>query len=187
MFYSFQGKWLTLWDCLLLHTTYWTYYTKKDSILTRCSVTVWSPQALIGFQCWFVKSRFQSCFLFHNTQKDLLKWLFVCFPHSLLRSAFLPCLRQLPMLKYRMTLTSASSQTFPSGGHIWQIGCEHRKLAFLNSDTVFLTAVKSWKLRKAHCSPPLVDEDNSMFLTAARLFLFTSHSENFQDKWPVSS
>ena len=39
---------------------------------------------------------------------------------------------------------------------------------FLNFGTVFLTAVNLRKLRKAHCSPPLVGEDNSM--------VFTSHS-----------
>ena len=33
---------------------------------------------------------------------------------------------------------------------------------FPNFGMVFLTAVKSGKLRKAHCSPPLFDEDNSM-------------------------
>ena len=42
---------------------------------------------------------------------------------------------------------------------------------FLNFGVVFLTAVKSAKLRKAHCSPPLVGEDNSM--------VFTSHSVPF--------
>ena len=45
------------------------------------------------------------------------------------------------------------------------------RICFLNSDTVFSTAVKSRKLRKAHCSPPLVGEDNSM--------VFTSHSVPF--------
>ena len=40
-----------------------------------------------------------------------------------------------------------------------------------NFCTVFLTAVKFKKLRKAHCSPPLVDEDNSM--------VFTTHSVPF--------
>ena len=43
-----------------------------------------------------------------------------------------------------------------------------QKFFFLNFGTVFLTAVKLWTLRKAHCSPPLVGEDNSM--------VFTSHS-----------
>ena len=42
---------------------------------------------------------------------------------------------------------------------------------FLNLGTVFLTAVNSRKLNKAHCSPPLVDEDNSM--------VFTTHSVPF--------
>ena len=45
------------------------------------------------------------------------------------------------------------------------------KYTFLNFDTVFLTAVKFKKLRKAHCSPPLVGEDNSM--------VFTTHSVPF--------
>ena len=42
---------------------------------------------------------------------------------------------------------------------------------FLNFGTVFFTAMKMMKLRKAHCSPPLVGEDNSM--------VFTSHSVPF--------
>ena len=42
---------------------------------------------------------------------------------------------------------------------------------FLNFGTVFLTAMKMMKLRKSHCSPPLVGEDNSM--------VFTSHSLPF--------
>ena len=46
-----------------------------------------------------------------------------------------------------------------------------QKYNFLNFGTVFLTAVRMMKLRKAHCSPPLVDEDNSM--------VFTSHSVPF--------
>ena len=46
-----------------------------------------------------------------------------------------------------------------------------RKGHFLNFGTVFLAAAKLWKLRKAHCSPPLVGEDNSM--------VFTSHSVPF--------
>ena len=37
--------------------------------------------------------------------------------------------------------------------------------------TVFFTAMKTMKLRKDHCSPPLVGEDNSM--------VFTSHSVPF--------
>ena len=45
------------------------------------------------------------------------------------------------------------------------------KYSFLNFGTVFLTAMRMMKLRKAHCSPPLVDEDNSM--------VFTSHSVPF--------
>ena len=45
------------------------------------------------------------------------------------------------------------------------------KIYILNFDSVFLTAVKLCKLRKAHCSPPLVGEDNSM--------VFTSHSVPF--------
>ena len=45
------------------------------------------------------------------------------------------------------------------------------KPIFLNSGTVFLTAVKSCKLRKAQCSPPLAGEDISM--------VFTSHSVPF--------
>ena len=40
------------------------------------------------------------------------------------------------------------------------------KNIFLNFETVLLAAVKSKKLRKAHCSPPLVGEDNSMVLTS---------------------
>jgi len=39
-----------------------------------------------------------------------------------------------------------------------------KKYYFLNFGTVFLTAVRMMKLGKAHCSPPLVDEDNSMIL-----------------------
>ena len=31
---------------------------------------------------------------------------------------------------------------------------------------VFLTGVKLCKLRKGHCSPPLVGEDNSMVITS---------------------
>ena len=42
---------------------------------------------------------------------------------------------------------------------------------FLNFGTVFFTAMKMMKLRKAHCSPPLVGEDNSM--------VFTTHSVPF--------
>ena len=45
------------------------------------------------------------------------------------------------------------------------------KRIFLNFGTVLLTAVRMRKLKKAHCSPPLVDEDNSM--------VFTSHSVPF--------
>ena len=45
------------------------------------------------------------------------------------------------------------------------------KYPFLNFGAVFLTAVKLCKLRKIHCSPPLVGEDNSM--------VFTSHSVPF--------
>ena len=48
---------------------------------------------------------------------------------------------------------------------------ELRKIIFLNFGTVFFTAMKMMKLRNAHCSPPLVDEDNSM--------VFTSHSVAF--------
>ena len=39
-------------------------------------------------------------------------------------------------------------------------------IAFLNFGTVFLTTVRLCKIRKAHCSPPLVGEDNSMVLTS---------------------
>ena len=46
-----------------------------------------------------------------------------------------------------------------------------KKCSFLNFGTVFLTTVRMKKLRKAHCSPPLVGEDNSM--------IFTSHSVPF--------
>ena len=52
-----------------------------------------------------------------------------------------------------------------------------KKKAFLNFGTVFLTAVKLCKLRKAHYSPPLVDEDNSMVFTSQSVpfpFLHTS-------------
>ena len=52
--------------------------------------------------------------------------------------------------------------------------------SFPDFGTVFLTAVISRKLRKAHCSPPLVDEDNSM--------VFTSHSVPFpatRDLWSL--
>ena len=41
-----------------------------------------------------------------------------------------------------------------------------KEIHFINLGTVFLTAVKFKKLRKAHCSPPLVGEDNSkVFIT----------------------
>jgi len=53
----------------------------------------------------------------------------------------------------------------------WAQFYNKNKICFLNVGTVFLTAVKSGKLRKAHCSPPLVGEDNSM--------VFTSHSVPF--------
>ena len=56
-----------------------------------------------------------------------------------------------------------------SGGHLPHT--LEQKYIFLNLGTVFLTAVKSGKLIKDHCSPPLVDEDNSM--------VFTSHSVPF--------
>ena len=45
------------------------------------------------------------------------------------------------------------------------------KVSFLDFCTVFFTAMKVMKLRKGHCSPPLVGEDNSM--------VFTSHSVPF--------
>ena len=45
------------------------------------------------------------------------------------------------------------------------------KNIFFNFGMVVLTAVSMRKLRKGHCSPPLVDEDNSM--------VFTSHSVPF--------
>ena len=48
---------------------------------------------------------------------------------------------------------------------------KNNKADFLYFGTVFLTAVRMRKLRKAHCSPPLVDEDNSM--------VFTPHSVPF--------
>ena len=54
--------------------------------------------------------------------------------------------------------------------------CSFVKVSFLNFGTVPLTAVKMTKLRKAHCSPPLVDEDNSM--------VFTSHSVPFPEMTP---
>ena len=47
---------------------------------------------------------------------------------------------------------------------------KHENLIFLIL-VVFLTAMKFKKLRKAHYSPPLVGEDNSM--------VFTSHSVPF--------
>ena len=46
-----------------------------------------------------------------------------------------------------------------------------KEIHFINLGTVFLTAVKFKKLRKAHCSPPLVGEDNSMVFTT-HLVLF---------------
>ena len=49
--------------------------------------------------------------------------------------------------------------------------CSFVKVSFLNFGTVPLTAVKMTKLRKAHCSPPLIVEDNSM--------VFTPHSVPF--------
>ena len=42
----------------------------------------------------------------------------------------------------------------------------HHSIPFLNFGTVYSTATKLRKLRKAHCSPPLVGEDNSMVLTS---------------------
>ena len=57
--------------------------------------------------------------------------------------------------------------TVPPRNRVFDFG----KYNFLNFGTVFLTAVRMMKLRKAHCSPPLVDEDNSM--------VFTSHSVPF--------
>ena len=42
------------------------------------------------------------------------------------------------------------------------------KNSFLNFGTVFFTAMKMMKFRKAHCSSPQAGEDNSM--------VFTSHS-----------
>ena len=54
------------------------------------------------------------------------------------------------------------SSTFMIGLH---------EITFLNFGMVFFTAMKKMKLRKAHCSPPLVGEDNSM--------VFTSHSVPF--------
>ena len=43
---------------------------------------------------------------------------------------------------------------------------ELRKGHFLDFGTVFLTSVRMRKLRKAHCSLPLVVEDNSMVSTS---------------------
>ena len=37
-----------------------------------------------------------------------------------------------------------------------------KQILIINFGMIFLTAVEQWKLRKAHCSPPLVREDNSM-------------------------
>ena len=54
------------------------------------------------------------------------------------------------------------------------------KFFFFNFGMVVLTAVSMRKLRKGHCSPPLVDEDN--------LMVFNSHSVPFpaiRDLWPV--
>ena len=42
----------------------------------------------------------------------------------------------------------------------WASGGWKRFVCFHNFGTVFLTGVKMTKLRKAHCSPPLVCEDN---------------------------
>ena len=42
----------------------------------------------------------------------------------------------------------------------------YNKICFLNFGTVFFTAMKMMKSRKAHCSPPLVGEDNSMVFTS---------------------
>ena len=40
------------------------------------------------------------------------------------------------------------------------------KELFLNFGMVFLTVVRMMKLRKGHCSPPLVGQDNSMVFTS---------------------
>ena len=56
----------------------------------------------------------------------------------------------------------------------------NQKIIFLNFGTVFLTAVKLCKLRKTHCSPQLVGEDNWI--------VFTSHSVPFtaiRDLWSL--
>ena len=55
--------------------------------------------------------------------------------------------------------------------HIGTVGAWVKQKHFLNFSTVFFTAMKMIKLRKGHCSPPLVSEDNSM--------VFTSHSVPF--------
>ena len=49
-------------------------------------------------------------------------------------------------------------------------------IIFLNFGTVSFTAIKMMKFRKAHCSPPLVGEDNPM--------VFTSHSVPFPEMTP---
>ena len=46
---------------------------------------------------------------------------------------------------------------------------------FLNFGTVFLTVVRMRKLRKAHCSPPLVGKDNSMVFTYHSVLFPATH------------
>ena len=58
---------------------------------------------------------------------------------------------------------------FQKTSNIWGQISENNVL--LNIGTVFLTGMKMMKLRKAHCLPPLVREDNSM--------VFTLHSVPF--------
>ena len=57
--------------------------------------------------------------------------------------------------------------------HIDSLSPRHsyEKIHFLNFSTVFLTVVRMRKLRKDHCSPPPVGEDN--------LMVFNSHSVPF--------
>jgi len=71
----------------------------------------------------------------------------------------------LPLVNQKSTLKISVFPTYFPRVAQWE------NYHFLNFGTVFLTAVRMMKLRKAHCSPPLVDEDNSM--------VFTSHSVPF--------
>ena len=65
--------------------------------------------------------------------------------------------------------------TFPRESSFYQGKVHFTKVKFtlLNFGMVFFIAMKMIKLRNAHCSPPLVDEDNSMIFTFGAVF---SHS-----------